>query len=184
MKRRAMVLAVLLAVSLFVGTQPRRGEAGKIRRPAEPAGETPAFDLPDPAGARVSLATFLGKKPVLLVFWATWCPHCNEVVPEINRIHAASGNGERLQVLALDYKESAEKVISFVRKKGVAYPVLLDRKGKVARKYRILGIPTYILVDRDGRIAYRGYEPPDLARYLGSPPGRTKASPTSPPPAS
>ncbi|GAB4373042.1 MAG: hypothetical protein Kow00128_22300 [Deltaproteobacteria bacterium] len=170
---RGIVLLLLFGVAL-------------ARSVPAPAGEgTPAFELPDLAGKRVSLASFLGKKPVLLAFWATWCPHCNESVPEINRIHAAFGNGERLQVLALDFKESPEKVGSFVRKKQVSYPVLLDRKGAVAREYRILGIPTYILIGRDGRIVYRGYEPPDLSPFLEpAPPGGKKSSPTSPPPAS
>lgn len=153
---------------------------GKPAWSGKPAAALPAaglrdridFTLPDMNGNPVSLGTFLGKKPVLLVFWATWCPSCNEAVPAINRIHAESGGGERLQILALDYKESKAKVASFVRNKQVAYPVLLDKRGTVARKLRILGIPTYILIDAAGRTAFRGYEPPDPSRYLGSPPAR------------
>jgi len=129
------------------------------------------FTLQNLRGVPVSLGQYIGKKPVLLVFWATWCPHCNESVPEINRIHAESGNGKRLQILALDFLESPEKVDSFVRRKQVSYPVLLDRRGKVARTYRVVGIPTYILIDREGRIVYRDHLIPNLSRYLGpSPP--------------
>lgn len=130
------------------------------------------FTLPDMEGNPVSLGRFLGKKPVLLVFWATWCPHCNGAVPEINRIHESSGRGDRLQILALDYMESPEKVEAFLRKKQVRYPVLLDRKGTVASGYRVLGIPTYILIDTTGRIAYRGHELPEIPRTLDPSPGR------------
>jgi thiol-disulfide isomerase/thioredoxin len=68
----------------------------------------------------VSLGQFAGKKPVLLVFWATWCPHCNEAVPAINEMR--SRMSDRLQILAIDFMESGEKVKSFMKRKNVTYP--------------------------------------------------------------
>jgi peroxiredoxin len=130
------------------------------------------FTLPDLEGNPVSLDRFIGKQPVFLLFWATWCPHCNEAVPRINAIRENSARGDRLQILALDYKESPETVAAFIRRKHVAYPVLLDREGTVARSYRVLGIPTYILLDASGRIVYRGHELPEISRILAPSPGR------------
>lgn len=174
MKTRPLLTAALLLglwLSASIPAEPAwSGTAGGAS--AGGAQERLDFTLPDMEGNPVALGRFLGKKPVLLVFWATWCPHCNAAVPEINRIHEDSGRGVRLQVLALDYQESPEKVEAFLRKKQVRYPVLLDRKGTVARGYRVLGIPTYILIDAAGGIAYRGHELPEISRILDPSPGR------------
>lgn len=164
-------LALTLSIALAVTAIPAWtawAEPPQRTVSAAGSGEKLDFTLPDMKGNPVSLGTFQGKKPVLLVFWATWCPGCNEAVPAINRIHAESGGGNRLEVLALNYKESKAKVASFIREKQVAYPVLLDKRGTVARKFRVLGIPTYILIDAAGRTAFRGYEPPDPTWYFGS----------------
>jgi len=114
--------------------------------------EGPEFRLESANGETVSLSQYAGRKPVLLVFWATWCPYCNAAVPEINDLQSRLSN--RLQILAIDFKENREKVAAFMKAKGVAYPVLFDSNGSVARQYRVVGIPTFVLLDRKGKIVY------------------------------
>ena len=109
---------------------------------------------------------FIGKKPVLLAFWATWCPHCVESVPRINRMNADLSPGGKLQILALNYMESEQKVTTFIAAKRIFYTVLMDRGGVVARKFHVVGIPTYILIDRSGNVVFRGYEIPHVGNYL------------------
>jgi peroxiredoxin len=155
MRRKAILFtAILFAASLWIAFECRSQGGGDAD-----------FTLESPAGQSVSLGTFAGQKPVLLVFWATWCPHCNEAVPEINDIQ--SRLSDRLQILAIDFMESGEKVKAFMKAKNVSYPVLLDRNGKVARQYRVLGIPTYVVLDKKGKIVYSGNDrPPSLEKYL------------------
>ncbi|HZW37480.1 MAG TPA: TlpA disulfide reductase family protein [Candidatus Deferrimicrobiaceae bacterium] len=155
MRRKVtFITAILFAASLWMAFEGRSqggGDAG--------------FTLESPAGKSVSLGEFAGRKPVLLVFWATWCPHCNEAVPAINEIQTRLSG--RLQILAIDFMESKERVTAFVKAKNVSYPVLLDRNGKVARQYRVLGIPTYVVLDKKGEIVYSGNDlPPSLEPYL------------------
>jgi peroxiredoxin len=146
--------AILFIASLWIAFEGRSLAGGEAD-----------FTLESPAGKSVSLGEFSGRKPVLLVFWATWCPHCNEAVPEINEIQ--SRMSDRLQILAIDFMESGEKVKAFMKAKNVSYPVLLDRNGKVARQYRVLGIPTYVVLDKNGQIVYSGNDlPPSLEKYL------------------
>ena len=161
----ALVLIVLTAAVL---TAERTGSWGATPDPAASGGDGKWIDftLPEAGGGQVSLFQFIGKKPVLLIFWATWCPHCNESVPAINRMHSKSPTRDTLAILALDYMESREKVRAFIERKKVAFPVLLDGSGSVARKYGVVGIPTYILIGRDGKVAYRGHEIPEIARHL------------------
>lgn len=126
------------------------------------------FTLPDLDGRPVALSRFLGKKPVLLVFWATWCPECKAAIPEINAMTTGPLAG-KLQILGLDFRESREKVASAVKARSVRYPVLLDLRGQAARAYGVVGIPTYILIDRRGKMVYREHVlPGDITRILGS----------------
>src|SRR4030065_2615195 len=160
----ALVFIVLTAAVLTAewtgsrGTAPDQAASGGD-------GKWIDFTLPEAGGGQVSLSRFIGKKPVLLIFWATWCPHCNESVPAINRMHSGPPTRDTLAILALDYMESREKVRAFIERKKGAFPGLLDRSGSVARKYGVVGIPTYILIDRDGKGAYRGHEIPELPQY-------------------
>jgi peroxiredoxin len=125
------------------------------------------FTLPDLDGHPVTLRPFLGKKAILLVFWATWCPECKAAIPEINTIHAGPFGG-KLEVFGVDYRESREKVLAAVKARDIRYPVLLDERGQVARSYGVIGIPTYVLIDRHGKIVYRDHVlPGDLARIPG-----------------
>jgi thiol-disulfide isomerase/thioredoxin len=155
MRRKvALFTAVLFTASLWLAFEGRSQGGGNAD-----------FTLESPLGKSVSLGEFAGRKPVLLVFWATWCPHCNEAVPAINEIQ--SRLSDRLQILAIDFMESGEKVKAFMKAKSVSYPVLLDRNGKVARQYRVLGIPTYVVLDKKGEIVYSGNDlPPSLEKYL------------------
>ncbi len=151
MKRTLLPLLAAALLATFVSTG--RGAEG------------PDFTLASPGGETVTLSRFAGKKPVLLVFWATWCPYCNAAVPAINDIQSRLAN--RVEILALDFMESGEKVKAFVNKKKVTYPVLLDRDGKVARRYGVRGIPTYVLLDGKGRIVYfDNVPPPDLEKRI------------------
>jgi len=170
-KKRSIVATTLLLASLLVLSPAVADGPGNTLGDGPPPYDSGApswidFTLPDRNGDPVSLGRFIGKKPVLLVFWATWCPHCNEAVPRINRLHTDPATGEKVQILALDFLESREKVESFVRKKDVAYPVLLDRKGAVARMYRVVGIPTYVLIDKGGRVVYRDHDLPEIGKIL------------------
>lgn len=165
-KTAACLMLFLLAATLPAA----RGTAAPGPGPARSEASVPRvwkdFTLPDANGGQVSLRQFIGKKPVLLIFWATWCPHCRESVPAVNRMHGnASANGG-VQILALDYKESRQKVNAFIKEKKVAFPVLLDSSGTIARAYEVVGIPTYVLIDRSGDVVYRGHEIPETARYL------------------
>lgn len=170
MRASGVVLAVftllLLAATLPFAERLAQSGSSPASSAETAAGHLPDFTLPDQNGKEVSLRQFIGKTPVLLAFWATWCPHCVEAVPGINRLHADLSRAGKLQILAPDYMESERKVAAFIAAKKISYTVLMDRRGAVARKFHVVGIPTYILIDRSGNVVFRGYEIPDIPRYL------------------
>jgi len=162
----AALLFLLCGAALAGPERPHSGAGGAAAAPGAGSDPPADFTLPDLDGQPVALNRFLGKKPVLLVFWATWCPECKAAIPEINAMATGPLAG-KLQVLALDFRESREKVANAVKARGIRYPVLLDERGQVARAYDVVGIPTYVLIDRDGKVLYREHVlPGDISRYL------------------
>ena len=160
-------LLFLLCGAALAGPErvvPEGGAGAAI--PGASTGPAADFTLPDLDGRPVTLGAYLGKTPVLLVFWATWCPECKAAIPEINALATGPLAG-KLQVFGLDFRESREKVALAVMSRGIRYPVLLDERGQAARAYGIVGIPTYVLIDRRGNVVYREHAlPGDIARYL------------------
>lgn len=124
------------------------------------------FTLETPDGRTVSLEPLIGRKPVLLVFWASWCPDCDAAVPHLKALQSGP-LADRIELLAINYLESREKVVSFIKDRDIRYTVLLDGQGQVFRAYHIVGIPTYILIDRAGMVVFKDHVLPDsLETYL------------------
>ena len=160
-------LLFLLCGAALAGPERLVSGGGEAAETPGAEGSQPAdFTLPDLDGQQVTLRRFLGKTPVLLVFWATWCPECKAAIPEINAL-TTGPLAEKLQIFGIDFRESREKVARAVTSRGIRYPVLLDERGQAARTYGIVGVPTYVLIGRDGKVVYREHVlPRDISRYL------------------
>ena len=114
----------------------------------------PDFTLEGLDGSEIVLSDVLKTKTVVLDFWATWCFYCIRSVPAMEKFYKE--NKDKVAVIAIDVGESKAKVESFVRKKGILYPIALDPKGRVAKLYNVRGIPTVVAVNQDGKIIYYG----------------------------
>lgn len=111
------------------------------------------FSLEDIKSQRVSLSDFKDK-PLILFFWTTWCPYCRKELKKFSDTYeklAKAGIG----LLAINIGESSVKVDNFTKNFSLLFPVLLDTDASVASIYKILGVPTYVLIDKKGRIVSR-----------------------------
>jgi peroxiredoxin len=115
----------------------------------------PYFELPDVDGNPVRLTDFHGK-PVIVVFWADWCPDCKAIVPDLNKLYAGEA-----AIVGINLMESKERVSSAVDEGGMLYPVLLDRDGAVGRAYGVQAIPNIFLLDGQGRLVEHRYTVPE-----------------------
>ncbi len=109
------------------------------------------FTLQDLSGNSVSLSDFKDK-PIILFFWTTWCPNCRREIFRLNQEYK-SLRSEGVELLAIDIGESKSRIESFTKNYSIEYPVFLDSDSSVAYKYGILGVPTIILINKEGNIA-------------------------------
>jgi peroxiredoxin len=115
----------------------------------------PEFELDSLEGSRVNLSDFTGH-PVLINYWATWCPPCREELPLIQeRLDRYSPD---LVVLTINAGEDPETIRNFIRQKAFSFHVLLDPDWKAEALYGIYAYPTTVFIDREGLIQ---------ARYVG-----------------
>ncbi len=104
-------------------------------------------------GKAVNLSNFKGK-PVILFFWTTWCPYCRKELKSLNLL-SPQVEKEGITVFAVNIGESSYRVQGFLRDSGLAFNVLLDKEGLLADQYAVMGVPTYILLNKSGGCAAR-----------------------------
>jgi thiol-disulfide isomerase/thioredoxin len=124
-------------------------------------GPAPEFELQDLNGTTVKLSQYRGNRPVMLYFWATWCPACMSMKPHIAKVREKVPAAD-LEILGINVGEgdSLEKVKRYQEGHPATYPILYDTGSKVSRAYRVQGIPLFVLVDKDGQIVYQGNDLP------------------------
>jgi thiol-disulfide isomerase/thioredoxin len=99
---------------------------------------------------RVWKTADLRGRAVLLNFWASWCEPCRAEMPSLQALQAQ--HGDKLLVLAINYKESPEVVQRFVERQGWTLPVLTDPQGTLAKRWGVGIFPTSVLVGANGRV--------------------------------
>lgn len=127
----------------------------------------PDFTVPRLGGGTITLADYRGQV-VLVNFWATWCPPCRAEMPELEAVYRQHRDAGFV-ILGVDQAEDEATVRDFVAERGFSWTFALDRDGAVSRDYGALGLPTSVLIDREGRIVYRwsgALTRPDLERRL------------------
>lgn len=124
--------------------------AGLIGRPA------PAITLKTIDGQPIDLARLVGKKPVYLKFWATWCVPCRAQMPGFAEIHAKMA--DRLEVIAVNtgFTDDEAAVRAFRQELGLHMPIVID-DGRLAEAFNLRVTPQHVLIGRDGRIAHVGH---------------------------
>lgn len=114
----------------------------------------PDFELQDIHQDMVKFSDYNGKQPVLLFFWATWCPYCEKELTVL-RDRYAGLKKDGVEAIAIDVGETADVVIAFTQNYFLPYRVLMDKDTSVSRSYGVVGVPTYVLVDTNGNIVFQ-----------------------------
>lgn len=163
-KRIASLLTVLptllLVCHLSFGQEDHffRMRVVKYKEPLEARN----FEAIDLKGNSIQLDQFRGNV-MLLNFWATWCSPCKKEMGPMEILYQRfKDRGFVILAVSLDQGE-AKVVKSFVEKKGLTFPVLIDRSGKAKSAYHVTSLPTTYLIGQDGRIVGKSLGPRDWA---------------------
>lgn len=125
--------------------------------------DLPAIAFADKDGKPVNLADFAGKV-VLLNIWATWCVPCREEMPALDQLETKLG-GKDFQVVAINIdKGGPDKAAAFLKETGATHLALYtDPTGKLFSTIKTVGMPTTLIVDRNGKEIARLVGPADWA---------------------
>lgn len=148
MKNVAYGLGILLvALLLYLGFFTNTGSGPDIGLQGKKA---PDFEATTLDGRKLRLSDLKGKV-VLLNFWATWCPPCREEMPIFIRVYKKYKN-KGFEIVAVSTDSGQGVVRKFIKEFRIPFPVVLDAKGELTRMYRVQGLPTSFLIDREGKI--------------------------------
>lgn len=91
-------------------------------------------------------------KPVVIMYWATWCDTCLSDLSELEDFHASAGKKVSVySINATKSERSVKQVKAFVEKSALQVPVYLDKDGTVAHQFRQIAVPFTIIVDKKGK---------------------------------
>jgi thiol-disulfide isomerase/thioredoxin len=148
MKR--LVGPILLTMSLVAG-----------RASAQESGialgaKAPAVKVNDLDGKPVDLGQYIGKRPLFLEFWATWCELCEELLPRVRAAQAAYGSQVEFIGVNVTVNQSPDRVRKYIDTHRPGFRTLYDDQGTSIRAYQVPTTSYVVVVDRSGNVAYTG----------------------------
>ncbi|KPH95922.1 hypothetical protein AMS58_04405 [Pseudoalteromonas porphyrae] len=117
-----------------------------------------SLTLKNQQGELFELNQIIGKKPVYLKFWATWCKPCMEQMPHFQ--HAYEQYGESVDTIAIniDLNDDPSAVEAVKKRFNLTMPIMTDDTAKVAKNYEFRGTPFHVLLDKTGRVIFQGHD--------------------------
>ena len=150
---------LLLVLIIAIGTPLAAVKAAAIDESA------PDFVLKSHTGSNLRLSELRGQV-VMINFWASWCGPCRQEMPLLESLH------KRYQklgftLLGVNVEEDTRAAKAFLKDTPVSFPILYDTENNVSRMYKVAGMPSTVVLDRDGKLRFRhtGYVPGDEAEY-------------------
>jgi thiol-disulfide isomerase/thioredoxin len=107
-------------------------------------------------GKAADLGQYVGKTPVLLEFWATWCSSCKQLEPQLKALHGKYGKQIKFVGIAVSVNQSPTLVKRYVAKHAMPGDQLYDRKGNATGAYDVPATSYIVVLDRAGKIVYTG----------------------------
>jgi thiol-disulfide isomerase/thioredoxin len=162
---RSWLLAATVAVLLVTGARVAAAQESGLAVGTR----APAVVVKDLDGAPVDLARYLGTKPILLEFWATWCEVCQALLPTVRAAHQEFGDRVEFFGVNVTVNQTRERVRKYVAAEQPPFRTLYDEEGVSTRAYEAPTTSYIVIVDRKGKVAYTGTgASQDLATALRS----------------
>jgi thiol-disulfide isomerase/thioredoxin len=165
MKLTATIGCLLLS-TLIVTASPAQDLGLPVGAPA------PKVSVKDLDGVEVDLGQWIGHKPVVIQFWATWCSNCEALIPKLKEASARVGDRAEFVGINVTVNQTPDKVRRYLAEHQPPFRVLYDTEGVSVRAYAAPATSYVVVVDRAGKIVYTGVGPdqefgPSLYRAVG-----------------
>jgi thiol-disulfide isomerase/thioredoxin len=142
----AFALALSLGVAVSAGAQV-----------GIPVGtDAPAAAVHQLDGTATDLSSYIGKQPVLLEFWATWCPVCKELEPKMLDLAKRYGSQVKFLGVAVSVNESPRRVKLYAEKYNYPYDIVFDTDGNAVTAYDVPATSYVVVIDKSGKVVYTG----------------------------
>jgi len=150
---RMLIRVAAGAALLTVGMVPsiRAQDLGIEIGSTAPAAKVYSLD-----GKEADLAQYVGKTPVLMEFWATWCPNCKELEPTLLAAAKKYGSQVKFVGVAVSVNQTPERVKAFVAKHGLPGDQYFDTKGNATGAYDVPATSYVVVLDKAGKVVYTG----------------------------
>ena len=148
---RLAVAAIFATALLATPTKVRSQDLGIEIGSVAPAAKVHTLD-----GKEADLSQYVGKTPVIMEFWATWCPNCKELEPTL--LEAAKKFGTRIKFVgvAVSVNESPDRVKAFVAKHGLPGDQYFDTKGDATGAFDVPATSYVVVINKAGKVVYTG----------------------------
>ncbi|MDP8928205.1 MAG: TlpA family protein disulfide reductase [Actinomycetota bacterium] len=153
MTRRLIGLALVTAMAAVVaGILMTRGGDGAATPEASAGVAVPAqsFEMFD--GSTASLADY-GGRPLVVNFWASWCPPCVAEMPDLERVHQQLAG--QVVFLGINTQDTPDRAVDLATQTGVTYDLARDPAGELFQAFGVFGMPSTFFVSAEGEIVDR-----------------------------
>ncbi len=144
-------LRTAVAALAFVATPLFAQETGIALGEKGPGGPLLTLD-----GKAVDLSTYLGKGPVLMEFWATWCPNCKHMEPAMRAAMQKYNGKVQFITIAVSINQSIDRVNAWQKINKLPGVILYDKKGTVSSDYDAPATSYVVVLDKSGKVVYTG----------------------------
>ncbi len=148
--RKISALAIVLA-GPSLATSARAQDLG-----IEVGSQAPAVVVHSLDGRQVDLGKYIGKTPMLIEFWATWCANCRELMPTLLEAEKKFGKKVKFVALAVAINQSPERVRRFIAAHPLPHETFYDTDGKAAGAFDAPATSYVVVLDKTGRVVYTG----------------------------
>jgi thiol-disulfide isomerase/thioredoxin len=122
----------------------------------EVGSQAPAVIVHSLDGKQVDLGRYIGKTPMLIEFWATWCANCRELMPALLEAEKKFGKKVKFVALAVAINQSPERVRRYLAAHSLPHETFYDTEGKAAGAFDAPATSYVVVLDKKGRVVYTG----------------------------
>ena len=149
--RSFTLIVTMFVASLAIANAARAQDLG-----IDVGARAPAVAVQSLDGKAVDLGKYIGKTPMLIEFWATWCPNCRELMPTLLETEKKYGKRVKFLALAVAINQSPEKVRRWLAAHPLPHETLYDTDGKAAGAFDAPATSYVVVLDKTGRVVYTG----------------------------